>query len=608
MRSDVRTPLLTRQFRLLLALCVTVAVIQPRAQQPAASATPAKESLIVEFLAVTSSGEPVLDLRAEEITVRVGGRPRRLIGVEWIRVAPPPLGPDSPPAASLPPPFGSNAPIDAGRTMVLVIDDDSILPGREQPLRDAVRQFLVALSRRDRVALVTLPYGGMKVDFTTDRGAVLQAVTRITGQLASGQTGSQLACRTRDTLTALTGLLRSLAGGAGPTAFLFVSSALAAPRRDSPMALAPGVCELTTDQFEQVGTATGAARAQFYVIQPEDVQVTATILRETIAGAGFSGSDSPLAGLEHLAGVTGGHRLPLFTAKENNLTRITRELAGYYRVSFMPEVSDRPGSTQDLEVRTTRDGIAIRSRPSLAIPRPAVRAAKTPTTRDMLRETQPFRDLPLRAIGYSSLSDEKGVKILAMVEPSEPSAKLISAGAGLIDRNGKLIVQSTANDEELAASPVMTALIAPPGRYRLRMAATDASGRAGTADYEIDADLTPVGPLKVSGLVLGVSRPTGFRPLFQFSSEPVAIGYLELYGQTTSGVAVAMELAMTEDGPPIVALPAAIAATKEKDRYTATAAIPVGALPVGDFVVRAIIAVQGSAPARVTRVLRKQPR
>jgi hypothetical protein len=42
-----------------------------------------------------------------------------------------------------------------------------------------------------------------------------------------------------------------------------------------------------------------------------------------------------------------------------------------------------------------------------------------------------------------------------------------------------------------------------------------------------------------------------------------------------------------------------------ENRYIATVALPIGALPPGDYVVRATVAAAGQAPGRVVRTLRK---
>jgi VWFA-related protein len=557
-----------------------------------------------EFFAVAADGTPVADLRAEEVALRVNGRPRTLRTLQWVRAAALPAGTERRRTAPLPTPFGSNLPFDAGRSIVVVIDDDSFRPGREHLLREAVREFIDGISARDRMSLVTVPYGGLKVDFTVEHERITTALMSIVGQAPQNETGSEFACRTRRTLESLTGLLGSLGGGVGPTTVVFVSSALAAPRRDAAMALAPGMCELTTDHFSQVGAATAAARAHFYVVQPEDVEVRAARQVETIAGADFAGSDNPLAGLEHLTGITGGHRLPLLTAHANNLTRIARETSGYYLASFVPEPSERNGRAQAIDVKVSREGVAVRARPSIIVPAPS--RARTPAPRDMLRETRVFRDLLLRTAAYPSQNDAKTVKLVAVMEAAEPGVELSAAAAGLVDEKGRLVTQWTATAEELKASPLVAAVAASPGRYRLRMAATDATGRGGSADYDVVAELTPAGSLTISALVLGLSRG-GFRPVLLFGNEPAAMAYLELYGETAAPPAVSFELALSETGPALITIPAVIAATSDPARRSATAALPIGSLPAGDYLVRATVTVDGQR-SRLLRTLRKQPR
>ena len=593
--------MLSARFR--WSLCALVITFVPahlgQARQPAAQPTP------LEFYASASDEAPVRDLTAEELTLKISGRTRVIRSLQWIDVATP-RKPDEKPAPALPSPFGSNVATTDGRAVILVIDDDSFRPGREAPLRDAVNLFLANLSTRDRVSLVTVPYGGLKVDFTTEHERVSNALLRIVGQAAPDQTGSDLACRTRRTLEALVGLLDSLGGGQGPTTVLFVSAALAGPRRDAAANMAPGMCELTTDHFNQVGAAAAGARAHFYVVQSEDATTRTARPVENIAGTGFLGSENPQEGLEHLAGVTGGHQLPLLSNRESNLNRVVRETTGYYvldvrsgsertqrqsaRGRFTHVARGRgaahPAGGADC-ARRGSDG-AVACQPAGHAARDA-RLPRPPLACDWIRVGQHAGD--------------KNIKVLAVMEALEGPVKLTAASAGLVDSNGKLIAQWTANAEELANVPVVTALIVPPGVYRLRMAATDATGRAGSADYEVEASLALAGGVNVSALVLGLSRAGGFLPRLEFRAEPVALAYLELYGEADDAK-VSVDVALSLTGPALVSVPAATQATKDPKRHTATAAIPVGALTPGDYVVRATVSAGGQS-ARIIRTLRK---
>jgi VWFA-related protein len=590
-------------------LAVRHAGQSPRPPEPARGS----QTIALDFYAVTADGLPVADLKADEVQLRIDGRLRPLKWLEWIPVADVPSEAGAPAVELIPPPFASNAATEAGRSFVIVVENDSFRPGRERPLRAAVDRFLAALSSRDRVALMTMPYGGFKVNLTNDHEKVRTELAKIGGQGSSTETGSEMACRTRRTLESLVGLVSGLGALEGPTNVLFVTSAMAGPRRDAAISLAPGMCELTVDMFAQVGAAAGAGRATFYVIQPEDLMIRpGGGFVENIAGAGFKGSDNPLEGIEHLSGVTGAQRLHLSATGEGTLVRIARETSAYYVLGFEAQAGDRNGVSRQLEIRTAREGVSVRARPNITIAkaddRPAAKA-QTVTPRSMLREARTFRELPIRGVGFVSNNPEDGrLKVICMLEPAEPSVQLAAAAAGLFDENGRLVAQWTAEPRSLGATPVMGAVVAPrPGTYRLRVAATDAAGRSGTADYEVVAALASAGSFQVSSLVLGLSRGGAFMPRMIFGAEPVALGYVDVYGKADSTrVAVSAEISRTVGGPALgPSIPGALRAVAGEDRLIATVALPIGALPPGDYVVRLTITPAGEPPARVIRTLRK---
>lgn len=563
------------------------------------------ELVAVDFMALSPDGTPVTDLKPEEVTIRVDGRTRLLRSLQWIQVA----GAHVKAADWVPPPFGSNTASDAGRGIIIVLDDESLTTGREAPLRSAVRRFLSALTPRDRVALVTMPYGGLRVDFTNEHDKVAQVLGTIAGQASRSETGSDAACRTRRTLESLAGLLEGLGEPEGPTTVMFFTTGLSGPRRDAPITLAPGRCELRVEEFQQVGFAAIGARAQFYVIQPDDPALKlGPQATENIAGAGFLGSDNQYEGIEHLSGVTAARRLHLGTAGDDTLNRIVRETTGYYLVSFVPDRAERNGQRHRLDVSVSRPGTLIRARPEVLIARADARGRPPNTPQNMLREPKVFRELPMRAVGFVSRDPSGNLKVIAMAEPIESDTELRSASAGLFDENGRLSAQSTADATALSATPVITGLVAKPGAYRLRVAATDASGRAGTADYDLEAELAPAGPLTLSSMMVGISRGGGFSPRLQFGSEPVALAYLEIYGPTSGApVSIALEIATSPNGPAKLSIPGAVAETRSADRRLATAAIPIGGLPPGDYVIRAVVRMEGQPSGRVVRTIRKIP-
>src|SRR5919109_3852491 len=240
-------------------------------------------------------------------------------------------GTDTVAAARVPPPYGSNDAVSAGRRFLLIIDQESFAAGREQLFREAIEGLLAQFTPADRAMVAALPYGGVLTGSTSDIARIRLAAGRITGQGARGETGSALACRTGRFLESLEGLLRTSGIQSAPQTLILFTSGLAAPRRDAPAGLGPGMCELRVELFRSVATAAGAARTNVYVMEPADIGIGTSLARATtIGGLGDIGSDNPLEGIENLAGVTGGIRLPLDASGTQSLFRVAKESSAYY--------------------------------------------------------------------------------------------------------------------------------------------------------------------------------------------------------------------------------------------------------------------------------------
>jgi hypothetical protein len=575
----------TAPFRVLLTL---VALVSPamRAQAPPAG------MVAVDFLAIGKDGQPVTDLKPEEVQVRVANRARTIKNLQLVRAATAAAAasaaaPAKPAGDPPPPPFGTNV-ADAGaasggRTIFLVVEDQSFRPGRERQLKDSLLQYIGSLSEGDRVSFVTMPQPMLRVDPTTDHGKVRETVAKLAGQAPQSETEDDRQCRSRETLDGLRGLLGSMAGASSPCTVLFFSSRMSGATRTTGE-VGSGKCDLSTDHFNNVGVAASAARAIVYVVQAD----------ETVTDR----SD----GLENLAGVTSGAQvLRLGGATESPLVRIARETSASWVAMFEPEANERGGGSHRLELRVTRPDVATRAGTQLAISRSG--GGKSVSARDMMREATIFRDLPLRIAGFVSREGGDKLKVVTLAEPADPSVKIKEAIVGLYDAKGKLTAQSTAPSEALGSFPVMSALVVPAGTYRLRLAATDASGRAGSADMDVNVELVAAGDLKLSALVLG-NPAGGFKPMLQFSNEENAVAMFELYGKPATTMPLRFELAATATGPALHTAQPQGSGTKEPDRFTVSATFPIAALAPGDYVVRATVG-EGAQQGVLLRTLRK---
>jgi len=560
---------------------------------------------IVDFVAVQADGTPVAELLPSEVEIRINGRVRTLRSLRRVTTAPLPVAPESPPR--LPAPFGTNDDIATGRSVALIVDEESFVAGREQLLRHAVDGLLSDFTPADQAAVIVLPYTGVKVAFTADAARIRRAMDSVAGQGTRAESGSDMACRTRRFLEALDGFLHSQAGRSSPLTVVLFTAGLAAPRRDASMLAGPGMCELLVNHFERITLTAGEARANLFVVIPDDLGSSGERWRESIGGTGYLGSNNPLEGIEHLEGSTHAVRLPLDATGTRALLRVARESSAYFEAELAPDRDEAYGRSRSLDVRVLRGGVIVRARPAVTFSRPASGTA-TPklSLSDLLLSRDSYPDLRLRVGGFTVRQPDERLRLGVVVETDDPGASLTSVGAVLVDGGGRVVARWFAADP--FERPLLGAMVAPPGTYRLRVVAIDAVGRFGAAEDTVQVGLTQVGPLSLGSLVLGLSRNDGVAPRLQFGGEPTAIASFDIYGGgADTRVVVALEVARAMDGPAIASLPVTL--TRASDaRVVATGAVPLGALPPGDYAVRGIVRLEDGTAGRVTRTLRKAAR
>jgi len=251
--------------------------------------------------------------------------------------------------------------------------------------------------------------------------------------------------------------------------------------------------------------------------------------------------------------------------------------------------------------------VKLRTPPSLVLAKEAA-AKGPPTPKDMLRVASEYRDLPLRATSYASrmTAGDAEVKVVVLYETPD-GAPLAASSVGLFDEKGTLKKQWTANKEDLAKKIVRADMQAPAGTYRVRVAAVDANGRAGTTDDDLKAETVRADPLKLSALVVGTQQgSSGFAPRLEFTDETVAIGLLEVYDIPKGGaVVVQLDVASSTDGPSLATAETQIGKGSGEDAVMAIGGFGIDNLPAGDYLMRATVTLNGKPVGRVMRTIRK---
>jgi hypothetical protein len=559
-----------------IALAATVSLSAQRGGRGggASAAGPAT----VEFIATTADGALVTDLTAAQLTLKVANKDRAITSLTRVDFA-------AKAASALPVPFATSDAADAGRSFMWVIDEESLSPGREIAVRDTLLAFEKTLSPRDRVALFTIPRGTIALPATTDREALRGALAKVQGRAKATMTTAERRCHTRDTLSALGSLLTQGAPG-GVTPVLFFTSGLVGAEATSGIG-SSNDCVVQPNDFQRLGPAADAANAQMYVIRPEENRERTT-----------------LEGLENLVGVTGGQMFHM--TGSDVMERVARETSSYYVATYMAEGNERTGASARLDLRSSRADVTLRTRSTVAIARGSAEAL---TPQAMLRVLTTQSQFGLRAIGIASRNDgdEKNtMKVFALAETVDPSVKLQAAAAGLFDPLGKMVAQWTARPEELQRPLVAAAIPVPPGTYRLRFGAVDTTGRAATADYELNVNTASAGPANLGGMMIGVAGAQGFEPILKITNQTEVLAVFELYGRPAGQFGALVEILPSLTDKAIVSAPPAPSATPIADKFMFVAKLPVGDLKPGDYVLRAQLAFENQPTGTLMMTIRKQ--
>ena len=584
----MKIPPRTRSLVTRVAALLTLSVAAPSpvlAQQAAKGGAPVR----IEFRAVGDDGRLITDLKPDDLTLKVNGKPRPIESLTLFQASAA-IAADAP----LPPPYVSNVAGARGRVVQVLVDDDSISPGRETDVRDAVRLLASELSPDDRLGVINTQ-GTVNIAPSNDFTKTRLAVDGLGGKAPSAESDADAHCRTKRLLGTL-GTMLSLGGGAPATIVVF-SSGITTPavnsvRVGSSTSGTSDVCPVEPDDFDNVGRLATAAQADLYLFHLID---------------GRTRHDSTQdAGFESLAGATGAGFVRVAGNTQSAVTKLLKETAAYYVATFEPDAAERNGQISRVELKTARDRIQLHAHAGVQIAKAI--AAKAPAPKDMLRTATAYHDLPLRATAYASrMPSGNDVRVVALFEPLDAATPLVSASVGLFDARGTLKAQWTAQKDDLAKRPARADLQAPAGTYRVRIAAVDASGRAGTTDEDVKAELVRADPLTLSALVIGTQQQGGgFAPRLEFTNEPVAIGLVEVYNvPKNANVSVTLDVVSKPGGQALATADTTLGRGSSDDARTAIGGFGVDNLPPGDYLMRAIVSLDGKPVGMSVRTLRK---
>ena len=611
--------------------------------------TSAVDVTSVDVAVVDDHGKPITTLTPEDFSVRIDGNPRHVLSAEWVSLVAPPG--QSPAPAAAPEGYSTNESSTAGRLIVIAVDEPNIRFGAAAAIARAANAFVDRLPPTDRVAVAGFGTGAPATVFTADRQRIKQAISRMTGQKQTGHMADAdvsvsvteaLAIDRGDVVTLNQVTARECQGAGGRTDLTCPERVMSQARllavdanhegdqtiaglRDLFRGLrrieGPKTLVLISEGFvmtdpglvDELGGLAAAARTSLYALRLDGQIFDASDARRPVDAFGDRQTFSQ--GLETLASATRGALFSVTGTGAPLFQRIEAELSGYYLLGVESDPRDRDAKPHPIRVEVRQKGVVVRSRRQLLNTPADEPVARSPHQAVAAALASPLLSpgLPLRVASFALQGPEHDrvqVLIHADVGADYTASKVASVAYVITDANGRL-ADNRAFDIRLL--PVVSGIPSPlqytagaslpPGDYTLKLAIVEGD-HVGSIEHSIHAALarTP-GGISLSELMVGGPIETSelLQPTIGYQVNFGAVhGYVEAYGATDDGLTVEYEIAKDSDSPALlnVDVPARSAGA---GRLIFTRVMPVGQLPPGRYLLRAVFSNNGRSIQTLAR-------
>jgi len=631
------------------------------------------ELIAVDVAVVDKSGYPVAGLRPDQFHVTVDGKPRRVVSAEFIEFAPRTVSPGTPLAArAVTPTYTSNEQVapsaPQGRLIYLAIDQGSFKPLGARGAMEAARRFIDRLQPEDRVGLIAFPDPVKFVAASRDHEAARTATTKIIGSaqpfrvsgidknvslseaidIHAGDTmtmqkvfarecgsmagANRAACENDVRNTAISiGRNAELQATRGIAGIKAVIRGLAQTRERKTMVLISGGLPVAdrsgfdlqlTSTVADLGREAAAANLNFFVLHIDSGFLDAFSAEErTMSDTLFRDLGMMSAGLETIAGASGGSLARVVAGADFAFDRVLRETTAAYLLGVEPLEGDRDGRTHRIGVKVDVPRAEVRSRREVVLP--VAVAAKAATPEEALGRafgsSRLELALPIRLATFNMAPGADGrqrVMVSAEIGAGASGPADIWTAFATTDASGrseepvgrKLRLRPRAGSPSSALSFAVQTLL-PPGRHTLRFAAVDAAGRAGSLDHVFvvalaNGDGAAMGDLMLLEPVTGSEERLDVVTDGRLRGDAVD-AYIEIVPSDPEAFDITARFDVSDKpaGEPRVTAAGLMTRTPGSGHWSATARLDVGDLPPGDYVVTATIMVGERRAGSATRAL-----
>ena len=564
--------------------------------------------LAVQAAVLDSDGRAVPDLTPSDFTVEVDGRPRKVVFARFHGTDAP-----APSTAGVTTTSGavSNASTVGGRVIVFVIDRDSIRSEAEKAALEAATSILDALTPADAVALFAIPAGG--VELTRDHARVRAALPSMTGtaheqrHLVAPLAGTTPARDPREPLWALQGLAKRLLGIRAPKHVILISGGL----------------PFSTDLLGEYQSFARQAATAGLVLHAVHLDQAASDAGDRLSPSHAPNNvlgrpgDPPRAeadfggralgtGLTTIAGMTGGSYFSAIGRGTGVFDRIRTVITNFYELGVEGSAGDNDGKAHDLRVRVSRHGVTVRAREQVLV-------ASSPTISAdpllaALQQPIDLAEMPLAVSTATTRGTESGsLRVLISADAGGTQFRAPAEWAYVVfDAEGKVAADGRQTIGDPVAGPwaVTGSAQLRPGRYRLKLAASDADRRVGALEAPLTVGLRAAGALQLSDLIVGSVAGDRVQPHSRIAQGAPLVALIEALSNDVGHLAktrIALEVMRAGSAEPLQRHLMAARSGGADTILLNEARIETAALPPGKYTATAVALIDEQPVGRVSR-------
>ena len=554
---------MTRRLTLVLIVIVAAAQLLQGQNQPQPTFRVRVDAVEIDASVVDARGNPVTNLSADDFEILEDRKLQVMTSFTLVNI----------PVERIERPLFGGQPIEPdvlsnqsgeGRLYVFVLDE--VAPEQALRTRRFLRRFIEQYFGANDVAAVSFLGRARRANaqgLTSNARLLLESIDSFSGgfggpaaapddpgAILPGQTelsrpADERGLMTRSAMAALRSIAEAVAGIKGRRKMLLLVSDNLPVNMQRVIDYSGGTLSFAEEDAHKAITAATRSNVTIYSIDPRGLTADGGLgENESAATSAIATDIDHRMNMAALARVTGGFALTNTNSFDQAFSRIVRENSSYYVLGYSSTNDRRDGRYRRLEVRVKRPGLQVRARGGYLGPMGRERAPAEPSRRTPLNPsvtnavTSPVATtgFPLRvfAAPYKSAQGEASIAL---------AFEMDGTAFNLVERNGLLVggveVSYLATDGQNKIHPgefhignlslkpdayerlrqnglrVLSEMHLPRGRFQIRVAVGDRTGKSGSVVYDLDVPDFARAPLSMSGVSLTsktLSAMTTMRP------------------------------------------------------------------------------------------------